>query len=281
MKKRKKNKWREKNKYIAYASIFFISTYANAGSLGGFDIEIGEGTQNGSLPEWDSMGTEMEGIWDQEPETEIYEEFSGQQFDVIEREDSFFPPPGAAWETSGAVPENIQEGPVPAPEIIQEIPMPTPEIIQEILMPTAQAVVEMMEPTPLAAEVPEPALQTDVETPELTPKEVCEISEAVISQAAYPSVAAGETPAELFVGQEIFYFSSTVPEEGKLRLEIKTEEPVYILSFRIGQKERLWHWEEGRIATEARKGEKGEKAELLIICENKDKIQVFIDDTSI
>lgn len=283
MSRRKKNKWKKILLSVMCVGILLVHEYINADNFGGFDIEIGEGGQYEYPPEWDNQ---VEGYGEREEgnsvggfEEKVLENWGQQEYqqgdtfpqeEVYQQSDIYVPQPVypqteievqeyGYWQEEMLVPTPIIETPVPTP--ISETPVSTP--ISE---------------TPIPTPISETPVPTSIhETPVPTPRQMTPVK--TNSQTASTARSTQKKNTTMSYEQEIFYYSTIVPEksEKKLRLELCSKNTVYLLSVRIDKKEKIWHWDEEYRVVDINEKEKGKKIELLIICEKKDNIQVFID----
>lgn len=244
-----------------------ICTYGvKAEELGGFFVEIEPG-QSSQYPEQ----------WYDQPQT---------SHEVIPEEDVYCQPGEQIYDQNI---ERIPECQNPLPPVTY-INIPTPDSfvdIQPSVFVYTESVLLTVTPVPTLMPIAVPSsMPSSIPTKTQAPTETPIPTATPVPLASIALVSETKRVKELQDKErklEVCYFSTTIGGKDQdlknIEIKVKSKYPVYVWSIRINKQEQKWSWKKGQtIVVEDVKKNRNYNLEMLLFCEKKDKIQVFIDD---
>lgn len=238
---------------------FWMVPAAEGMEMGGFEVEIGVGEQQGIPEGFDNMEpTEeipmAESLQEEIPSEEVFvEEPPTEEVPPIEEstEETSIEkvPEEGIWAETPAQDTSVEE------QLLGEMQDPVPTATT---IPTETSVPTV---TPIPTETPVPTVtpistKTPIPTPSVMPEFTLTPAPAVTTQ---PAVTPAPIPSPVVL-HKIFVENDAVPS-----VKVQCRETVQILSFRVNEKECDWRWKKDVLLalTEPRKGEN--KLELVLV----------------
>jgi hypothetical protein len=248
-KKAKRNIVQKASLAILFFQAFWMVPAAEEMEMGGFEVEIGVGEQQGIPEDFDNMETTEEIPMPESLQEEVFAEEPPAEEVPIEEVQTEEVLEEGIWAETPVQDTSVEE------QILGEMQDPVPTIMS---LPTETPIPTV---TPIPAETPIPTVTPlPTKTPIPVPSEMPEFTLAPApSVTPQPAVTPAPTPFPAVL-HKIFVGNDEIPS-----VRVQCRGAVQIFSFRVNEKECSWKWNEDMLSaiTEPRKGKN--KLELLLV----------------